>query len=143
MSDYACGSVDYALSCVEYTHHDVPCVCYDDNGTSRFENPLEKHPSVHITVHIVFVRDHLNKLYCHNERQNHACYGDYDVIRKVSYHVVDRAIPRLRGRTDLTCNITDLLIYAVEHTGEIADDTANQDLFQPFSNRIEYHTHRR
>lgn len=43
----------------------------------------------------------------------------------------------------LTCDFTDLAVHAVEHTGEITDDAANQYLFQPFSNRVKHLVHRR
>ena len=57
MDDYV---IHDALTHIEYAHDDVPSVGYDDNSTRRFEHPLEEHPCVHITVHIVFVCDHLD-----------------------------------------------------------------------------------
>ena len=78
-----------------------------------------------------------------NKSKNYTGYRDDNIIGEGAYHAVNCAVPSLRGCTDLACNFTDLLIYAVEHTGEITDDTANQYLFQPFSNRFEYFVHRR
>ena len=52
------------------------------------------------------------------------------------HHVEHAAVPCLRGRAHLGGDLTDFLVYMVEHPGQVADDAADQHFFQPLGNGI-------
>ena len=79
MNDSGCAR-NHGLSDVEYCHHDVKGIGHEVDCNSRFEEPLEEHPSVHV-VHIVFLRDHGDQLVTQNEGDNDTGNGDYHAFR--------------------------------------------------------------
>ncbi len=139
--DDAASAVYNALAHIENAHDDVPGVRDDQHRCRRLENPLEEHPCVYVTVHIVLVCDHLDQLDGHDESEYATGNRDNDVIRQIADHTVDGSVPCLRGRADLSHDIAHLLVHVVKHSGEITNDAADQYLFQPFDNRIHNHIH--
>ena len=75
VNDSSCAR-NHGLSDVEYCHHDVKGIGHEVDCNSRFEEPLEEHPSVHV-VHIVFLRDHGDQLVTQNEGDDDTGNGDY------------------------------------------------------------------
>lgn len=74
--DKASCSCHDILTDVENRHHDVKGVGHEVDRHSRFEKPLEEHPSVHL-VHIVFLGDHGNQLVTQHEGYDDTGNGDY------------------------------------------------------------------
>ena len=52
--------------------------------------------------------------------------GKHDALGEIVNHVVDTAVPCLRRCANLTGDLADLFIYAVEHSRQIADDASDQ-----------------
>ena len=120
---------------VKHAHDDVPGVGHDEHRSKRFEHPLEEDERIEV-VHVVAVDQHLDQLQAHDEGQDDAGDGNHDVLGQTSDHAEDAAVPCLRRSTDCTCDIRDLGIDAVKQPGQVADHTANQQLFKPLCNLV-------
>ena len=129
--DDAGGMADHVLRHIEYAHDDVPGVRDDQHRSSGFERPFEEHPGVQI-VKIVLFRDELDQLQRHHKGQDQTGDGNNDRLRQMLYHRKDVAIPRLGRSSHVPGDLTDALIGAVEHPGQVACDAVNEDFLQPF-----------
>ena len=116
--------IDHALRHVKHAHDDVPGVGHDKDGTGRFEYPFEKHPGIHV-VEVIFFGDKLNQFQRHNECQNDTRDGKDDVFGQGADHAVYAGVPRLWRRAYLPGYLTDFLIHAVEHAGQVIHDAAD------------------
>ena len=61
-NDDACAAVHNDLPDIEDTHDDIPCVRHNENGTECFENPLEEHPGVYLSLIHIFIAPFLEIL---------------------------------------------------------------------------------
>ena len=135
--DDACGLADNMLGYVKDCHNDIPGVCYDEHCRKGFENPLEEDEGFKI-VHVVPVNDQLNELQTHDEGQDDAGNRHYDIFRQVPDHIEDASVPCLRRFAYSSGYIRDAGIDAVKQPGKIADDSADQQPFQPFCDFVPY-----
>ena len=128
--DHAGRPVDNALRHIKDAHDDVPGVRDDQHRSSGFERPLEEHPGIQI-VEIVLFCDQMDQLQGHDKGEDQPGDGNDDCFRKVLDHRKNAAVPCLRGRSHIARDLTDLLVGAVEHPGQIAHDAVDQNVFQP------------
>ena len=136
VSDHHPGSaVDNALGSIKDAHNNGPGVGNDENRGSTLEHPFEEHPGVNI-IEVIAVCNELNQLQGHDDCQNRSGQGENHIIGKVLNHVEDTAVPRLGRQTNLTGDLADLLIGGIEHSGQVADNAADEDFFQPIRNAI-------
>ena len=87
-------------------------------------------------MEVVTVHQQLNQLQRHHDGQNNARYGKDHGVGQTAYHIEDTAVPRLGGQTYLCGDVSHLLIHAVEHPGEVAENTADKQLFQPIRDSV-------
>ena len=82
-------------------------------------------------MHTVPVSHHLNQLQRHDEGEHHASDRQNHRVGKVLYHIENTAVPCLGRCSHLGGDVAHLSVHAVEHSGQIAENAANQDFLQP------------
>ena len=130
----------HTLGHIEYSHNDIPGVAHNEDGAGTLENPFEEHPGVHV-IKIIPFGEHLNQLQCHHQCQDDSGDGKDNGRRKVSHHVEDTAVPCLGCQPYLGGDFPHLFIYTVEQPGEVADDAADEQLFQPIRDSVHQKTY--
>ena len=128
--DNAGGAVDNILRHIKDAHDNIPCVGDDQDGGSGFERPFKEDPGVQI-VHVVLFGNELDQLKGHYKGQNQTSDGYDHGFRQVLDHGKDASVPCLRRCADRAGNLTDPLIGAVEHTGQVAGNAVDKDFLQP------------
>ena len=133
--DHAGRLCDHALCRVEHAHDYRPGVRDDENGTGRLEHPLEKDRRLNL-VEVVAVGHYLDQLQGHHNGENDASYGQDDRLGQRLYHAENVRVPALRRLAYLTAYLRDVLVDVVKETGEIRDNAAGENLFNPLGQRV-------
>lgn len=123
--------VHHSLSDLKYAHNDVPGVGDNHDSAESLHDPLEKVEGFELR-HIIAFDDHLDQFICHHAGQNQSCNGDDDVFRQAFDHVENAGIPALRCCAYDCSDVRDLVVDGVEHAGEVTDNAADKQVFQPF-----------
>ena len=84
----------------------------------------------------VAVNEHLNQFQAHDEGQNNACNRYNDVFRQAANHLEDAAVPCLRRCADDRRRLAHAGVDGIKQSGQVADDAADQQSFQPFRDFI-------
>ena len=135
--DKAGGAVDHALRRLEYAHDDIPCVGHDEHGSRRLEYPAKEYPCVDV-VEVISVCYELDQLQCHHKGEDHACNGQYHVVREGADHAVNAGVPRLRGAADVSRRLRDLGVDVIKEAGQVVHDAPHQQLLEPFGEFLPY-----
>ena len=93
-------------------------------------------------MEIILISDELNQLQRHDKGEDYPGNRKNDGFREGLHHTENAAVPRLGGHADLGGDVPHLIVHTVEHPAQIAENTADQQLFQPVSQGIPYETHR-
>ena len=114
-----------------------PCICHNEHSSKGFDDPLEEDEGLKI-MHIVLVDEQLNEFQAHDECQDDTGDRYNDVLGQAPDHVENIAVPSLRGLAYSRCNIRNTCIDAVKESGQIADDPADQEPFEPLCDFVPY-----
>ena len=87
-------------------------------------------------MEIITIYQQLNQLQRHYDGEDDARDGQNHGVGQIAHHIEDAAVPCLGGQAHLGGDVAHLIIYAVEHPGEVADDTADKQLFQPIRDSV-------
>lgn len=92
-------------------------------------------------MQVVFVGNHLDQFQRHYNRQNHTGDGNHDGVGEVLDHAENAAVPALRRLPNLHGYISDLLVYRIEHPGQVAHNAAYQHFLEPLSKCVQQKIH--
>ena len=92
-------------------------------------------------MQVVLVGNHLNQLQRHHGGQDHARNGNHDIFRKGLDHAEYTGVPALRRLPNLHGYISDLLVYRIEHPGQVAHNADYQHFLEPLSKRVQQKIH--
>ena len=82
-------------------------------------------------MQVVLVCNHLDQVYSHHDSQDHTCNRHHDGVGQILNHTENAAVPALQRLPNLHGYISDLLVYRIEHPGQVAHNAAYQHFFQP------------
>jgi hypothetical protein len=95
---------DHALGSLKDAHDDGPGIGQDEDGSRRFEHPLEEHEGIHIPVQVVLFDDHVDEFIGHDKSQDKPGDRNDDRGGQVADHVIHPGIPTLGCHAHLGCD---------------------------------------
>lgn len=123
--------IDDALGDIEYRHDNVPCVRYDQRRAGSLEHPFIDVGNLKI-VEIISLNDDLDKLQCHDKRQNQTGNRDDHIFGQSMNHGVHTAVPCGWRLSYLIGDVPYFFIDGIEQPGQVVLGTADKQFRKPF-----------